>query len=173
MKRRDFIQTTCRCALLCASPVLLSTLQSCEDVEADSSSTDIIPPIDTPSDTTSTGGNDSGGNTTPFYAIDLSSTDYQSLQTVGNSIATPSNTADPSGLILYRSSDTTVRAFSRYCTHAGGSVGSFVNGTARCSSHGAQFDTSGNVVGGPARSALKEYLTSLDGTLLKVFYAES
>ena len=92
---------------------------------------------------------------------------------MGNSIATPSNTADPSGLILYRSSDTTVRAFSRYCTHAGGSVGSFVNGTARCSSHGAQFDTSGNVVGGPARSALKEYLTSLDGTLLKVFYAES
>ena len=73
-----------------------------EDVEADSSSTDITPPIDTPSDTTSTGGNDSGGNTTPFYAIDLY-TDYQSLQTVGNSIATPSNTADPSGLILYRS----------------------------------------------------------------------
>ena len=105
-------------------------------------------------------------------SFDLSNADMQLLQTVGNSIATPSNTADPSGLILYRVDSATVRAFTRTCTHSGGSVGSFVNGTATCGSHGAQFNTSGSVVGGPARSALKEYRTSLDGNMLKVFYNE-
>ena len=181
MKRREFIKATSKCALLCASPVILSTLQSCEDVEANNYSPETNPPIDNPTDggstsggTTgggSTGGTD-GGSSTPYVSFDLSNADMQALQTVGNSIATPSNTADPSGLILYRADSANVRAFTRTCTHSGGSVGSFVNGTATCGSHGAQFNTSGSVVGGPARSSLKEYRTSLDGNMLKVFYNE-
>ena len=35
MKRRDFIQKSCKYALLCASPLALGTLQSCEDADAD------------------------------------------------------------------------------------------------------------------------------------------
>ena len=32
MKRREFIGEACRFAVLCSSPLILSTLQSCEDV---------------------------------------------------------------------------------------------------------------------------------------------
>ena len=36
MKRRDFIGEACKFAVLCSSPILLSTLQSCEDNVDDS-----------------------------------------------------------------------------------------------------------------------------------------
>ena len=95
MKRREFIKATSKCALLCASPVILSTLQSCEDVEANNYSPETNPPIDNPTDggstsggTTgggSTGGTD-GGSSTPYVSFDLSNADMQSLQTVGLSL---------------------------------------------------------------------------------------
>ena len=46
MKRREFIQTSCKYALLCASPLALGTLQSCEDADADYANNNdpIIPP---------------------------------------------------------------------------------------------------------------------------------
>tara|TARA_A100001011_G_scaffold384977_1_gene458315 strand:- start:320 stop:850 length:531 start_codon:yes stop_codon:yes gene_type:complete len=176
MKRREFIQTSCKYALLCASPLALSTLQSCEDVDADYTNNNepITPPVDGGSDSGSNdGGSDSQGGSGTYVQIDISSSDLQSLLNVGGSAITPSNAADPNGFLLYRASDTEILAFTRKCTHAGSSVGAFVNGVSRCPSHGAQFDLSGSVVGGPARSALKKYTTSLDGSILKVFYSES
>ena len=61
MKRREFIKATSKCALLCASPVILSTLQSCEDVEANNYSPETTPPIDNPTDGGSTSGGTTGG----------------------------------------------------------------------------------------------------------------
>ena len=37
MKRRKFIGQACRFAVLCSSPLMLSALQSCDDVESDNS----------------------------------------------------------------------------------------------------------------------------------------
>jgi len=182
MKRRDFIQTSCKYALLCASPLALGTLISCEDTNTDyNNNTDpYIPPTDggdnSGGDTSGggdTGGGDSSGGTGTYLEFDISSSDLQSLQNVGGSAITASNIADPNGFLLYRASDASVLAFTRKCTHAGSSVGAFVNGVSTCPSHRAKFDISGNVVGGPARSALKKYNTSLTGNILKVFYTES
>ena len=176
MKRREFIQTSCKYALLCASPLALGTLQSCEDSDADyiNNNEPITPPVDDGGDSgANDGGSDSQGGSGTYVQLDISSSDLQSLQSVGGSAITTSNAADPRGFLLYRNSDTEVLAFSRRCTHANSSIGAFVNGVSRCPSHGAQFDLSGSVVGGPARSALKKYTTSLDGSILKVFYTES
>ena len=184
MKRRDFIQTSCKYALLCASPFALTTLQSCEDSNADYDDKDqpYIPPTDGGdsssngggSDNTGggTGGDSSGGSGT-YLEFDITSSDLQPLQSVGGSVATGSNAADPNGFLLYRESSASILAFTRKCTHAGSSVSAFVNGVSTCPSHRAQFDISGGVVGGPARSALKKYNTSLTGNILKVFYTES
>ena len=175
MKRRDFIQKSCKYALLCASPLALGTLQSCEDADADYANNNdpIIPPDDGSDSGTDDGGSVSQGGSGTYVQLDISSSDLQSLQNVGGSAITTSNAADPRGFLLYRNSDTEVLAFSRRCTHANSSIGAFVNGVSRCPSHGAQFDLSGNVVGGPARSALKKYTTTLDANILKVFYTES
>ena len=187
MKRRDFIQTSCKYALLCASPFALSTLQSCEDSKADydDNNEPYVPPIDGGGGTGSnsgggdntgggdTGGGDSSGGSGTYLEYDITSSSLQPLLAVGGSVATGSNAADPNGFLLYRASNTSILAFTRKCTHAGSSVGAFVNGVSTCPSHRAKFDISGSVVGGPARSALKKYNTALVGNILKVFYIES
>ena len=172
MKRREFIKTSCKYALLCTSPLALGTLQSCEDVDTEYTNNNdpITPPIDGGNDS---GGNDSSGGSGTYLQFDISSSSLQDLQSIGGSATTESNAADPNGFLLYRATDTVIYAFTRKCTHVGSSVGAFVNGISTCPNHRAQFDLSGNVVGGPARSALRKYNTSLSGNVLKVFYTES
>lgn len=173
MKRRDFIQTSCKYALFCASPFALSTLQSCEDSKADydDNSEPYVPPVYGGGD--NTGGGDSSVGSGTYLEYDISSSSLQPLLAVGGSVTIGSNAADPNGFLLYRASNTSVLAFTRKCTHAGSSIGVFVNGVSTCPGHRAKFDISGNVVGGPARSSLKKYSTTLVGNILKVFYTES
>ncbi len=61
------------------------------------------------------------------------------------------------------------RAFTSVCTHEGCDVDSFSSGRIRCPCHGSQYDVSGNVVVGPAPSALRRFTTSLNGTTLQIF----
>ena len=107
MKRREFIQTSCKYALLCASPLALGTLQSCEDADADYANNNdpIIPPDGGSDSGTDDGGSDSQGGSGTYVQIDISSSDLQSLQNVGGSAITQSNAADPNGFLLYRASD--------------------------------------------------------------------
>ena len=56
-------------------------------------------------------------------------------------------------------------AVSAKCTHRGVAVDPFKRGKGLyCRAHGSQFDVDGRVVRGPARSALKSYDTSYDGS---------
>tara|TARA_B100000614_G_scaffold254748_1_gene270663 strand:- start:5579 stop:6343 length:765 start_codon:yes stop_codon:yes gene_type:complete len=56
-------------------------------------------------------------------------------------------------------------AVSAKCTHRGVAVDPFKKGKGLyCRAHGSQFDVDGRVVRGPARSALKSYDTSYDGS---------
>jgi len=56
-------------------------------------------------------------------------------------------------------------AVSAKCTHRGVAVEPFKKAKGLyCRAHGSQFDVDGRVVRGPARSALKSYDTSYDGT---------
>ena len=78
------------------------------------------------------------------------------------------NAVDPQGLLLYRSGETEVRAFSRKCTHSGCVLGGFQAGLSVCPCHNSQFGTDGKPVMGPAAEPLREYAASLEGSILTV-----
>ena len=139
MKRRDFIGEACRFAMLCTSPLLLSTLQSCEDVGDDVIVDDDFIDINE-----------------EFAMFDLNQIPFDKLKVVGGSVATQGNSFDSNGILLYRQSENIILAFSRRCTHAGATLDAFSNGSARCSSHGSEFNLSGVPTKGPANTKLDQ-----------------
>ena len=66
-------------------------------------------------------------------------------------------------LIVIRTSETEVVAFSSACTHQGTEIGLPQDGIMTCPNHGSQFDLDGNVVKGPAARSLIEYPAELKG----------
>jgi cytochrome b6-f complex iron-sulfur subunit len=100
--------------------------------------------------------------------LDLTKPGNQSLAAVGGALALEANSLDSKGMLLFRKDESTVLAFSRKCTHLGCTVGEFQNGVAACPCHGSQFDTGGNVVNGPASSALKSYPATLSGSMVTI-----
>ena len=60
-------------------------------------------------------------------------------------------------------------AMTSVCTHSACDRNwTFSNSKFTCTCHGSEFDTSGNVLSGPATQPLKSYATMLSGTSLKV-----
>ena len=60
-------------------------------------------------------------------------------------------------------------ALSSKCTHAGCTVSFNQSSDALiCPCHGGKFNTSGKVVSGPPKSALRKYTTSLNGDVLTI-----
>ena len=100
--------------------------------------------------------------------VDISLSENQSLANVGGTLALGSNALDNAGILLYRSSETSVLAYSRVCTHNGCTIGAFQSGTSTCPCHGSKFNTSGSVVNGPATTALKQYNATLQGTIITI-----
>ena len=114
---------------------------------------------DTGGGDTGGGGNNGGGTGDTGYNFDASTGTitiditkiYQSLQTVGSGIVlSGSNTFASLGLIVIRASNSSVRALSRNCTHAGFSVNfDGANNNLPCSqqggSHGSIFNLDGSV----------------------------
>lgn len=130
------------------------------------------------------GGNNGGGSGDTGYNYDVSTGSitiditkiYQTLQTVGSGIVlSGSNTFTSLGLIVIRVSNSSVRALSRNCTHAGFTVDfDSVNNNLPCSaqggSHGSIFNLDGSVQRGPASRALTSYNASInsEGTIITI-----
>lgn len=149
MKRREFIGEACRFAVLCSSPLLLSTLQSCEDVNKESNDDFININEDT-------------------LEFNLEQSPFDKLKVVGGSVATQGNSFDSNGILLFRQSESIILAFSRRCTHAGATLNAFSNGSSRCSSHGSEFNLSGEPTKGPASSKLDQYIVEIVSNIIKV-----
>lgn len=149
MKRREFIGEACRFAVLCSSPLLLSTLQSCEDVNNESNDDFININEDT-------------------LEFNLEQSPFDKLKVVGGSVATQGNSFDSNGILLFRQSESIILAFSRRCTHAGATLNAFSNGSSRCSSHGSEFNLSGEPTKGPASLKLDQYIVEIVSNIIKV-----
>ncbi len=149
MKRREFIGEACRFAVLCSSPLLLSSLQSCEDVNNESNDDFININEDT-------------------LEFNLEQSPFDKLKVVGGSVATQGNSFDSNGILLFRQSESIILAFSRRCTHAGATLNAFSNGSSRCSSHGSEFNLSGEPTKGPASSKLDQYIVEIVSNIIKV-----
>ena len=65
-------------------------------------------------------------------------------------------------VIVLRLSDTEFRAFTAVCTHSGCLVNNFTDSRINCVCHGSQFNTSGQVVRGPATRQLVAYPVTYD-----------
>ena len=156
MNRRDFIKNSCGLACACVGVSVISLLQSCEDNKAYEQN--INEGGDVP---------DSGNQ----ILINIQDAQYQSLISTGGSAVTSSNSIDSLGLLLLRSSETQIKAFSRRCTHSSYRVNAFNSqGLAVCSSgHGGSFNTSGQVAAGPPNANLTSYNTSLENDTLTIF----
>jgi Rieske Fe-S protein len=101
----------------------------------------------------------------PLAPIDTNfqqSFDVSALSSDGTALMTSSRGADGFPILLVRQSTDTYVAISTQCTHEGCQVGSPRGGTITCPCHGAQYDLSGNVLGGPTNTPLYKYATTYD-----------
>jgi cytochrome b6-f complex iron-sulfur subunit len=96
------------------------------------------------------------------FTLDLNNSAYSVLKTNGGSVY-------KSGVIVARTNSGAFLAYSQYCTHAGCTVNFDGTSYFQCYCHGSVFDSNGNVVQGPAYSALTKYKTTLTGTSLRVY----
>jgi cytochrome b6-f complex iron-sulfur subunit len=67
----------------------------------------------------------------------------------------------PSTLVIRTGTDA-YRAFTSVCTHEQCTVGDYRGGRIVCPCHGSQYDSSGQVVVGPATRPLREFAVALD-----------
>ena len=61
-----------------------------------------------------------------------------------------------------------IRAFTSVCTHQQCDINSFQNNRMVCPCHNSQFNTDGEVVGGPAPSPLTEFTVERDGNTVTI-----
>ena len=114
--------------------------------------------------TTDTTANGSSG--TPL-TLDLTENAYAPLVSVGGAIKIPDPNDSTRPIIIIRTSETVITAFSSRCPHQGCEVSlPSDNGTVACPCHDSIFDASGNRISGPATSGLRQYDATLDGTII-------
>lgn len=97
--------------------------------------------------------------TSPFSGTaSVNINDYPALATVGGVALV---TLNGSLMALVRNSTTSVLALSRVCPHQGGTINTSGNGFT-CTRHGAQFNLTGQWVGGQPTSNMRSYATTFD-----------
>ena len=151
MERKEFLSLL---SASTASVLVASCLGSC----GSSSKTE------DPQPSTTGGSNGTGtGGAKKDFTLDLNQN--ASLKTKGNAVVS-------NGVIVAYTNAGTYIAVAAACTHQGTTV-DFDSGTTRftCSAHGSVFNQTGQVVTGPATTALKQYNTTLNGNNLRVYEA--
>lgn len=74
------------------------------------------------------------------------------------------------GVLVARTLNGTFIAVSAACTHQGTTVNfNSAGNNFICPNHGAKFSSTGEVIQGPASTNLKQFSTTLDGNMLRVF----
>jgi len=101
------------------------------------------------------------GGTGNELSLDLTSATYSKLNTTGNYVIV-------SGIVIARVSATAFAAVTQVCSHEGRRQVVFNAGEFYCAAHGARFDTAGKGLNSTGSRGLKTYVTTLEGTILKV-----
>jgi cytochrome b6-f complex iron-sulfur subunit len=71
-------------------------------------------------------------------------------------------------VLVARTTQDAFSALSATCTHQGCAITAHSGQTFVCPCHGAQFDSSGHVLSGPARTALRQYSTQFANNVLTI-----
>ena len=121
------------------------------------------------SDNTTVGDSgNSGDSPTADLIIDTTNSSYSVLANTGGSLSLDGGSGIPSpGILIHRSSPTSVNVVSRYCTHQGCPVGSnYV-----CACHNSIFAKDGSVIQGPASSSLTTYSATVSDTNILINFS--
>ena len=111
-------------------------------------------------DTTPTGGNPPSGSSITF---NLNDSPFNALQQAGGWLLHPSEN------VLLVNVSGQISAFGSRCTHTGCTRDwTFPNNLFQCNCHGSQFNTNGEVVSGPASSALTRLTVSVNGDVVSI-----
>ena len=164
--RADFLRTATPLALIAALGIPMS---SCGVTDSgDDSDLDVNDDNDDNGNDDSNNGNTGGtsafsvdGNT---ITIDTSISGGEALASAGGWLI-----ASEFGFLAVNIDGTRVRAFSDVCTHAScRNAWQYSNSTFICTCHNSVFNTSGEVVSGPADSPLPEYSANKNGAIIKI-----
>jgi cytochrome b6-f complex iron-sulfur subunit len=100
--------------------------------------------------------------------LDITTSAYNALAAIGGSvkITNPHDAHRP--IIVIRSSQSTVMAYSSKCTHFGCELNLPVNNVIACPCHGSKFDIYGKVLKGPAGKSLMAFSAVLDGSTVTI-----
>ena len=152
MERKEFIEQV---GLSSAAILIFGCIQSCSKTS------------DMTSGNTNTGNNggSAGTNTQVDFTINIAIAPYTSLNTPGGFYVDTTTR-----IIIARTLNSDFLAVSASCTHQGSTIEFQANANRfYCAAHGSAFDTTGAATVGPAKTALKQYKTTLTGTNLRVY----
>ena len=150
--RRDFFANTCRLASVAAlSGVVASALESCGGSSPAS-------PGGTAASLPIVNGAASGSTIT----LTVTGT---ALATTGAMALVRTSSGD---VLVARTAGDTFVALSAACTHQNCEVTAFADQTYICTCHGSEFNTSGQVVRGPAATSLRKYTTQFANDILTI-----
>jgi Rieske Fe-S protein len=100
--------------------------------------------------------------------MDLTKQEFEPLAKVGGAVKIPNPHDAHKPIIVTRTSETEVAAFSSKCTHFGCEVPLPDNDVITCQCHGSKFDVGGKVIHGPANKPLKAFAATLSGTTITI-----
>ncbi|ARA94132.1 hypothetical protein AWN76_013865 [Rhodothermaceae bacterium RA] len=146
--RRDFLRTSCCSAALFA---MGWSLTGCDSSGMEEETED--PPSPESGITIS-------GNT---ITLDLTGTQANVLAQAGGFLF-----IQAAKTVAINVNGQTIRAFTSVCTHQQCDINAFQNDAMVCPCHGSRFNTSGQVVQGPASAPLTEYAVSRDGNTVVI-----
>jgi Rieske Fe-S protein len=95
--------------------------------------------------------------------LDLTGTQARAVASAGGFLLISS-----AHVLVINLDGTTIRAFTSICTHQGCDVDQFSSGLLQCPCHGSQYDTSGQVVQGPAPLPLQEFPVTRSGNIVTI-----
>jgi Rieske Fe-S protein len=165
--RADFLRTATPLALIAALGLPMTSCgvtDSGDDSDLDVNDDDNDDNGNEDSNNGNTGGTSAfsvDGNT---ITIDTSISGGEALASAGGWLI-----ASEFGFLAVNIDGTRVRAFSDVCTHAScRNAWQYSNSTFICTCHDSVFNTSGEVVSGPADSPLPEYSANINGAIIKI-----
>ena len=165
--RADFLRTATPLALIAALGIPMS---SCGITDSGDDSDLDVNDDDNDDNGNDDSNNDNTGGTSAFsvdgntITIDTSISGGEALASAGGWLI-----ASEFGFLAVNIDGTRVRAFSDVCTHAScRNAWQYSNSTFICTCHNSVFNTSGEVVSGPADSSLPEYSANINGAIIKI-----
>lgn len=100
--------------------------------------------------------------------LDLTGSNFKALTQTGGALKIPNTFDGGKPIIVIRTSETTVAAFSSKCTHWGCELPLPINNVITCPCHGASFTAAGKVTHGPAKKDLKIFPATIEGSVITI-----